>query len=137
MRSLIFSPIFNPKRTVPNLAALTLVGLLAASGVANAQSVVIQDAPAQSMTATVTETLNAAKEQFQAGQKSSQDRQYRAAIGHYNQAILRNPSYGDAYYGRAMAKVELGDKVGAIGDLGEVLRLDPQQAMALGQRANL
>ena len=84
MRSLMFNPIFNPKRTVPTIAALTLLGVLAATGAVQAQSVVNQDAPTKSTTATVTETLNAAKESFQSGQKSSQDRQYRAAIGHYN-----------------------------------------------------
>jgi tetratricopeptide (TPR) repeat protein len=41
----------------------------------------------------------------------------------------------EAYYNRAMTRLELGDKQGAIADYGEVIRIDPDHSVAYNNRA--
>ncbi len=51
--------------------------------------------------------------------QATKQRNYETAIGHFDQVIIRKPDHALAYLGRAIARLELGDKEGAVKD-GEV-----------------
>ncbi|NJK33974.1 MAG: tetratricopeptide repeat protein, partial [Oscillatoriales cyanobacterium SM2_2_1] len=59
---------------------------------------------------------------------------YRGAIDCRSEAIRLNPDYARAYYNRALAKSDLGDKEGAIADYSEAIRLNPDHAYAYNNR---
>jgi uncharacterized protein YjbI with pentapeptide repeats len=48
--------------------------------------------------------------------EAAKQRNFGRAIDHYNQAIIRKPDYAMAYFGRGVARFELGDQAGAIQD---------------------
>lgn len=58
------------------------------------------------------------------------------AIGLYSAAIKLDPNYARAFYNRANAKYDMGDKRGAIEDYNEAFRLDPTDSKALYNCAN-
>ena len=45
-----------------------------------------------------------------------------------DELTLLNPSYANAYYNRAKARDEQGDKQGALADFNEAIRLEPNDA---------
>ncbi|NMG20994.1 tetratricopeptide repeat-containing S1 family peptidase [Brasilonema bromeliae] len=62
---------------------------------------------------------------------------YRGAIGDYNQALRINPNNPDAYFRRSFAYFYLGDFPAATVDLNKVLELNPKNAVAYAQRSVL
>jgi len=57
---------------------------------------------------------------------------YEKAIEHFNQVLIRKPDHALAYFGRAVSRLELGDKEGAIQDTEFASALFSQQ----GQKEN-
>ena len=57
-----------------------------------------------------------------------------AAIDSYTQAIRLDPQYANAYYRRAIARHDRGDRQGAIADYNEAIRLNPNNAIAYYNR---
>ena len=54
--------------------------------------------------------------------------QYTQAIGEYNEALEKNPSYIVAYYNRSVAYTRLEQYDRAVNDCNKALQLDPQHA---------
>lgn len=54
-------------------------------------------------------------------------RNYEKAIENFNQVLVRQPDHASAYFGRGMARLELGDKAGAIADSEQAAVLFAQQ----------
>jgi tetratricopeptide (TPR) repeat protein len=59
----------------------------------------------------------------------------QGAIQDFNQALLLNPQFTEAYYKRAVARFDLGDLQGAIADYNQALRLNPQSVESYFGRA--
>ena len=64
--------------------------------------------------------------------EATKQRNYEKAIGHFNQAVIRKPDHAMAYFGRAIARLELGNKGGAVQDSEFASTLFSQQ----GQKEN-
>ncbi len=64
--------------------------------------------------------------------EATKQRNYEKAIGHFNQVIVRKPDHAMAYFGRAIARLELGNKEGAVQDSEFASTLFSQQ----GQKEN-
>ena len=60
----------------------------------------------------------------------SSDLESQKAIADYNQAILLNPNYAEAYYNRGVAYDDLGEYQKAITDYNQAIRLNPNDADA-------
>ena len=73
---------------------------------------------------------------FQFGLDNQQKGNYAAAIKDYDQAIILNPQYADAYNNRGNAKNNLGDYNAAVADYNEAIRLNPKYANAYNNRGN-
>ena len=76
------------------------------------------------------------KDYFQFGLDNQQKGNYAAAIKDYDQAIILNPQYADAYNNRGNAKNNLGDYNAAVADYNEAIRLNPKYANAYNNRGN-
>lgn len=74
---------------------------------------------------------------FQKGEDFFDVKELKQALINYNEAILLNPRYPDAYFSRAVTKEKLGDPPGAIMDYTLYLELKPNQFDALFNRALL
>lgn len=57
------------------------------------------------------------------------------AVGHFNQAIATADNDANAHFGKGLALFETRDLDGSIRSLGDALRLNPRQLLALSQRA--
>lgn len=68
---------------------------------------------------------------YNAGRDAHRPDNLGVAVGLYSAALQLDPTYQAAYYNRANAKYDLGDKQGAIRDYDEAIRLDPTDAKAL------
>jgi len=55
---------------------------------------------------------------------------YQGAIGKYYQALQKNPNYARAYFSRAEANLELGNRTNVAEDLKRALQLEPDYADA-------
>ena len=64
--------------------------------------------------------------------EATKQRNYEKAIEHFNQVIIRKPDHALAYFGRAIARLELGNKEGAVQDTEFASTLFSQQ----GQKEN-
>ena len=71
--------------------------------------------------------LNDAETYYSLGNAYYNQKKWKSALTDYNKAIEINPNYTDAYFGRAMIWVELGDKQKAINDLQTAAQLSEQQ----------
>lgn len=49
--------------------------------------------------------------------EEGQRRNYRAAIGNFDQVILRQPDHAEAHLGRGMSRLQLGDRSGGVADI--------------------
>lgn len=65
----------------------------------------------------------AAQPFYEEGNALLEQKDFQGAIAQYNQAIDTYSEYAEAYVNRAVAKVELRDRAGAISDLQEAARL--------------
>ena len=74
------------------------------------------------------------KDYFQFGIDSYQKGRYEDAIKDYDQAIILNPQYADAYNNRGIVKDDLGDFAAAIADYDEAIKLNPKYANAYYNR---
>ena len=61
----------------------------------------------------------------------------RDAEADFDAAITLDPSYGEAWHRRAIARFESGDTLGAIHDIGEALQREPRNFAALDTLARL
>ena len=75
-----------------------------------------------------------AEDYFQFGIDSYQKGRYEDAIKDYDQAIILNPQYADAYNNRGNAKNNLGDHNAAVADYNEAILLNPKGAAAYNNR---
>ncbi|MEG5042840.1 MULTISPECIES: tetratricopeptide repeat-containing serine protease family protein [unclassified Microcoleus] len=64
------------------------------------------------------------------GREKFQKGDYQGAIQAFNQAIVLNPNYVDAYTNRGRARSSLGDDRSAIADFNQALRIDPNNDVA-------
>lgn len=64
---------------------------------------------------------------YQFAMEAGKRRQYETAIENFNQALIRKPDSAQAYIGRAMARLELGDQKGAIQDSEQAAALFDRQ----------
>ncbi len=64
--------------------------------------------------------------------EATKQHSYEKAIAHFNQVIVRKPDHAMAYFGRAIARLELGEKDGAVQDSEFASTLFSQQ----GQKEN-
>lgn len=71
------------------------------------------------------------------GREKSQKGDYQGAIQAFNQAIVLNPNYADAYNNRAAARYQQKDYKGAIEDISQFIRINPNYATAYMGRAIL
>ena len=69
-----------------------------------------------------------AYENFIAGNKLYERKEYEKAVAKYTEAIELNPSYGEAYYNRILANGELGNYVQVIEDYFTITKTDPKLA---------
>jgi len=75
-----------------------------------------------------------ARDEIDAGYKSSDAEKPRAALQHFDRALRLNPSSLEALYGRGQVRRETADFDGSISDFSEILRRDPQFAEAWLER---
>ncbi|KAM3097998.1 pentapeptide repeat-containing protein [Phormidesmis sp. 146-35] len=61
-------------------------------------------------------TLGNADDFYRWALEAAKQRNFGRAIENYNQTILRKPDHAMAYFGRGVARMELGDQAGAIQD---------------------
>lgn len=64
---------------------------------------------------------------FEEAEKAFRARDYQEALILYNQSLILNPLFAEAYYGRGMTKERLDDLNGALVDYTLSLELKPQQ----------
>ncbi len=62
---------------------------------------------------------------------------YQGAIQAFNQAIVLNPNYSEAYNNRGNSRFQSGDNQGAIADYNEALRINPNYADAYSNRGTI
>jgi tetratricopeptide (TPR) repeat protein len=62
-------------------------------------------------------TVGTAEMFYQWGLETTQQKRYEQAIVQFNQAVLRNPVHAPSFLGRGIARFEMGDRKGAIGDV--------------------
>lgn len=62
---------------------------------------------------------------------------YRGAIAIFTELILLNPSYGEAYFNRGIARAKLQDYQGAIADQSQAILLDGNLAEAYQARGRI
>ncbi|MBS1486329.1 MAG: tetratricopeptide repeat protein [Bacteroidetes bacterium] len=74
---------------------------------------------------------------FQKGQDALDAQSYKTALAHFNECLRLDPYYIDAYYYRAQARENLGDKQGALTDFNIYIESKPKDADALFARAQL
>lgn len=68
------------------------------------------------------------------GEEKYKKGDYQGAIAAYDQAIVLNPNYAEAYNSRGFARYTLGDNQSAIDDYNQALRIDPKNAIAYNSR---
>ncbi|MBS1949644.1 MAG: tetratricopeptide repeat protein [Bacteroidetes bacterium] len=74
---------------------------------------------------------------FQKGEEALDSQGYKTALAHFNECLRLDPYYIDAYYYRAQARENLGDKPGALTDFNIYLEAKPKDTEALFSRALL
>jgi tetratricopeptide (TPR) repeat protein len=74
---------------------------------------------------------------FNEGLKKQDQKQSRAAIDDFDQAITLKPGFADAYYSRGVARYASGDITGAIADLDQAIKFKVEFAFAYHFRGNL
>lgn len=72
---------------------------------------------------------------FQMGEKLFEERNFSEALIHYNESLILNPLFAEAYHSRAITREKLEDKEGALRDYTIYLELNPDQFDALFSKA--
>jgi tetratricopeptide (TPR) repeat protein len=62
-------------------------------------------------------TVGTAEMFYQWGLEAAQQKRYERAIGQFDQAVTRDPVHAPSFLGRGIARFEMGDRKGAIGDV--------------------
>lgn len=81
-------------------------------------------------------TIGKAEDFYRWGIQAGEQRDYHNAISNFNQAIVRKPDHAEAHLGRAVARLQLGDREGAMPDLERASTLFGQQGKAEEQKAS-
>jgi tetratricopeptide (TPR) repeat protein len=72
---------------------------------------------------------------FEKGEEALKNKSYKTALAHFNECLRQNPYFTDAYFSRAIARENLGDKQGALTDYNIYLASKPDDKEALFSRA--
>jgi len=98
----------------------------------------LKDARAALKAAEAAAYLDAAKgvAAKEAGNDAFKAGDFKGALGHYTEAVARDPSVPAYYTNRAAARAKLMDFSGALADAEAALKLDPKNARALCRKGN-
>jgi tetratricopeptide (TPR) repeat protein len=77
-------------------------------------------------------TIGTAEQYYQWATDSTRQKRYDIAIDQFNQSLLRNPVHAPSYFGRSIAKFEIGDRKAAIVDMGQANELFKTQGDKAG-----
>lgn len=72
---------------------------------------------------------------FEKGEEALKGKSYKTALAHFNECLRIDPYYMEAYYSRALARENMGDKKGALTDYNIYLDAKPEDKEALFSRA--
>lgn len=64
---------------------------------------------------------------YQWAMEAGTQKRYEVSLQYFNQALIRNPDYAEAYLGRGMSRTQLGDEPGAIADIEQAAALFEKQ----------
>jgi uncharacterized protein YjbI with pentapeptide repeats len=76
--------------------------------------------------------VGTAEQFYQWGMDAGRQKRYEVSLQYFNQALVRNPDYAEAFLGRGMSRLQLGDKQGAVDDIDGAAILFEKQ----GDKAN-
>ncbi|RME79689.1 MAG: AAA family ATPase [Methanobacteriota archaeon] len=82
-------------------------------------------------------SLADAKRYYELAEDYFDKRDYEKAIENYNMAILLNPLFSEAYFGRALAYYKLKEYDKAIADYTKVIELDPKNPIVYNNRGDV
>ena len=81
-------------------------------------------------------TVGTAEQYYQWATDSTRQKRYDIAIDQFNQSLLRNPVHAPSYFGRSIAKFEIGDRKTAIADMGQANELFKAQGDKAGSESS-
>lgn len=84
-----------------------------------------------------TSELETAADYFEAGNNEFDQKHYQNAIADYDQAIVLNPDYAEAYNNRAYTNMILENYAPALKDLDQAIALRPNYVRALMNRGDI
>ena len=76
-------------------------------------------------------------ERIQQGLDLTEQKNYAAAIQHFDQLITEHPEAAEAWNGRGLARKASGDAAGALEDYNQAIELDPNGAYPFNNRGTL
>ena len=82
------------------------------------------------------ETIADARKYFEIAEDYLDNKMYDKAIENYNMAILLNPVFSEAYFGRALAYYKLKEYDKSIADYTKVIELDPNNPVVYNNRGD-
>lgn len=61
--------------------------------------------------------VGTAEQFYQWAMEAGKQKRYELSLRYFNQALIRNPNYAEAFLGRGMSRIQLGDNQGALDDI--------------------
>ena len=81
-------------------------------------------------------TVGSAEQYYQWATDSTRQKRYDIAIDQFSQSLLRNPVHAPSYFGRGIARFEIGDRKAAIVDMGQANELFKSQGDIAGAESS-
>lgn len=81
-------------------------------------------------------TIGSAEQYYQWATDSTRQKRYDIAIDQFSQSLLRNPVHAPSYFGRSIARFEIGDRKAAIADMGQANELFKSQGDIAGSNSS-